>query len=209
MMKLMKYAISISGFDFQLITKPFLSILAPLDFFVLLATKHEKSRETVKSVTKFLDYVNVKTIIKEINNIYDFYEVYIALESLQTAYGTPSWINVSAGPGIAISSLTYFSINNKVKVVSYDRENNMTQSIEVYDSKKIFAYMKNGIRILKALQNKQKSLEELSVELGISKSTVSRKISALKSVSLVGTIWNKRELVAFLLPAGQQAIDEL
>jgi|GEM_PF-3065900 CRISPR locus-related DNA-binding protein len=202
----MTYAISISGFKHELITKPFLAVPIPLDFFVMLGTRHEKSRETCKKVSEFLDFANVRTVVKVINNIYDFYEIYIALETVKKDYGLPNWINVTPGPGIAIASLTFFAMNNRVPVVSYNVETNSTSIIDVYNSKNILAFMQRGIKVLEVLGNGQKSFDELSSALGVSKSTISRKVSDLKAVSLVETKLEKRTVVVSLSPAGEQVI---
>ena len=198
----MAYAISISGFKHELITTPFLAIPIRLDFFVLLATNHQTSLETSRKVTEFLNFANVETVVKEVKDIYNFYEVYIVLETVRSEYGLPIWINVTSGPGIAIAAMTFFAINNKVPVVSYKSENSTTSIVEVHDSKKIFTYKERGIRILEALKNGQKSLQELADELGVSKSTVSRKVSNLKKVSFVNTIRQKRTMIVSLSNAG-------
>ena len=202
----MAYAISISGFKHELITKPFLAIPNKLDFFVLLATNHLTSLETSRKVTEFLNFANVKTVVKEVKDIYNFYEVYIVLETIRSEYGLPVWINVTPGPGIAIAAMALFAINNKVPVVSYNSENNTSSIVEVHDSKKIFAYKERGIRILESLKDGQKSLQELANELGVSKSTVSRKVSNLKKVSFVNTIRQKRTIIVSLSNAGSNMI---
>lgn len=198
----MTYAISISGFKHELITKPFLAIPIRLDLFVLLATNHQTSQETYRKVTEFLHFANVETVVREVKDIYNFYEVYIVLETIRSEYGLPVWVNVTPGPGIAIAALTFFAINNKVPVVSYNSENNTSSIVGVHDSKNIFTYRERGFRILEALTNGKKSLQELADELGVSKSTVSRKVSNLKKVSFVNTIRQKRTMIVSLSDAG-------
>lgn len=205
----MAYAISISGFKHELITKPFLAIPIRLDFFVMLATLHQKSMETTKKISEFLAFVNVKAITKRIDNIYNFYEIYIALEAIKKEHGLPAWINVTAGPGIAIASLTFFAINNKIPVVSYNDESKATSMINIHNSKNIFIYMNRDIRILELLRVGQKSLEELAHELRVSKSTISRKVSSLKTVSLVETRREKRTMIVSLSSAGSQIMGSL
>lgn len=202
----MEYAISIAGFKQDLITKPFLAMPTKLDFFVMLVTDHEKSQETSKKVEEFLDFVNVRTLKKKINDIYNFYEIYIALEAIKKEFGTPTWVNVTPGPGIAIASLTFFAINNNVPVIFYNSENQTSTKVDVHDSKKIFIYIKRGIKILETLRNGEKSLQELAQELKVSKSTISRKVSDLKTISIVNTRIESRKVIVSLAQTGLQLL---
>ena len=134
----MKYAIAISGFQPDLIIKPFLRMLEPLDELVLLITKTQKSIETAHNVSSFLAFANVKCSIIELNDVFNFFEVLVTLESLLETRGKPLWLNVSAGPGIAISSLTYFAIIHEIVVVYYNKENDKTTRVEIAKSKELF-----------------------------------------------------------------------
>jgi len=201
-----EYAISISGFKQELITKPFLAMPTKLDLFVMLVTDHERSQETSRKVEEFLDFVNVRTVKKKINDIYNFYEIYITLEAIKKEFGTPSWVNVTPGPGIAIASLTFFAINNKVPVIFYNSENQTSTKVDVHDSKKIFIYIEHGIKILETLRNGEKSLQELAQELMVSKSTISRKVTNLRIISIVNTRKENRKVIVSLAPTGLQLL---
>ena len=203
----MNYAISISGFNHELVIRPFISIPVHLDFFVMLTTDNEKSGHTCKKVKEFLSFAKVETVIRRIVNIYDFYEVYIALELIKMEYGLPDWINVSAGPGIAISALTFFALNNQIPVVSFSVDQNKTSIVDVSNSKNMLKYLENGINILEALSSGEKSLTELSKALQASKSTVSRNVSKLEKVSLVKTRISGRILLISLSPSGLNILD--
>ena len=134
----MKYAVAISGFQPDLIIKPFLRVLEPLDELVILTTKNQKSIETAHNVGSFLAFANVKCAIVELNDVFNFFEVLVTLERLLETKGKPLWLNVSAGPGIAISSLTYFAIIHEIVVVFYNKENDKTTRVEIAKSKELF-----------------------------------------------------------------------
>lgn len=197
----MNYAISICGFNSTLIKKPFIAHQELINKLIMLTTNDIRSQDTYKNVSDFLNYLNAEAVPKKINNIYDFYEISITLESIKREYGIPKWINVTAGPGIAISSLTIFAINNNIPVLSYSQDKELTSIIDVSASKKMFIYMEKSIKILESLIAGPKTLQELALILNVSKSTISRKVFNLKKTSFVKTENNKRSMVVSLTEA--------
>ena len=191
----MKYAIAISGFQPDLIIKPFLRMLEPLDELVLLITKTQKSIETAHNVSSFLAFANVKCSIIELNDVFNFFEVLVTLESLLETRGKPLWLNVSAGPGIAISSLTYFAIIHEIVVVYYNKENDKTTRVEIAKSKELFKNARKNLILLKQLENSPLTLDGLASKVVLSKSSVSRRIRALKSAYLVEIATVNRKMI--------------
>jgi CRISPR locus-related DNA-binding protein len=191
----MRYSIAISGFQPELIIKPFLRVRIPLDELILIVTKNSKSIETADSVKKVLAFNNVECTLSPINDIFNFFEVFVNLEILFEKKGKPKWINVSAGPGIAISSLTFFSISHNIPVVFYNRENDKTSMVDISKSKDLFRNARRNLNILKLIENNPLLLEEISKKLGLSKSTISRRISLLREAYLVETVVSNRKMI--------------
>jgi DNA-binding transcriptional ArsR family regulator len=193
----MKYAVAISGFQSELIIKPFLVMLEPLDEFVLFTTQNPKSTETAREVSTFLSFANVRCTTVPINDIFNFFELLASLENLSETKGKPLWLNVSAGPGIAISALTYFAIIHETAVVFFNKENNKTSRVEIAKSKDLFRNARKNLRLLRLLENTSLTLDDLTSKINLSKSTVSRRVSVLKSAYLVNTnMVNKKMLVS-------------
>jgi CRISPR locus-related DNA-binding protein len=177
-------------------------MLDPLDALVLLITQNEKSIETAKEVERFLAFANVKCELIEVSNIFNFFEVLVVLENLAEARGVPLWLNVSAGPGIAISALTYFAISHDSVVVFYNRENDKTSRVEIAKSKDLFKNARKNFKLLSLLKNSTQSLDNLSSKLNLSKSTISRRVRVLKSAYLVETKYLDKKMLVYISETG-------
>ena len=191
----MRYSIAISGFQSELIIKPFLRVRNPLDELVLIVTNNPKSLETADAVKRVLAFNNVECTLLPVTDIFNFFEVFVNLEILFEKKGKPKWINVSAGPGIAISSLTFFSITHNIPVVFYNRENDKTSMVDISKSKDLFRNARKNLNILKLIEKNPLFLEEISNKLGLSKSTISRRVSLLREAYLVQTTVINRKMI--------------
>ncbi len=191
----MRYSIAISGFQSELIIKPFLRVRNPLDELVLIITNNPKSLETADAVKRVLAFNNVECTLLPVTDIFNFFEVFVNLEILFEKKGKPKWINVSAGPGIAISSLTFFSITHNIPVVFYNRENDKTSLVDISKSKDLFRNARKNLNILKLIEKNPLFLEEISNKLGLSKSTISRRVSLLREAYLVQTTVINRKMI--------------
>lgn len=191
----MRYSIAISGFQSELIIKPFLRVRNPLDELVLIVTNNPKSLETADAVKRVLAFNNVECTLLPVSDIFNFFEVFVNLEILFEKKGKPKWINVSAGPGIAISSLTFFSITHNIPVVFYNRENDKTSMVDISKSKDLFRNARKNLNILKLIEKNPLFLEEISNKIGLSKSTISRRVSLLRQAYLVQTTVINRKMI--------------
>jgi DNA-binding transcriptional ArsR family regulator len=199
----MKYAVAISGFQSELIIKPFLVMLEPLDELVLFTTKNTKSMETAKEVSTFLSFANVMCTIIQVNDIFNFFELLARLENLLETKGKPLWLNVSAGPGIAISALTYFAIIHETATVYFNKENNKTAKVEIAKSKDLFRNARKNLQLLRLLENTSLTLDDLALKINLSKSTVSRRVSVLRSAYLVNTNFVSKKMLVSISETGR------
>ncbi|WP_393971568.1 DUF6293 family protein [Oxyplasma meridianum] len=181
----MRYAIAISGFHPELVIKPFLRMTKTIDELVLLGTRNEKSMETTKKIGEFLAFANVRSRYIEIQDIFNFFEILANLENLIVNMGKPLWVNVSAGPGIAISALTFFAINHDVIVVFYNKENDKTTKVEISKAKDLFRNASKNYDLLKLIEKTPLTLSDIAEKLTLSKSTISRRVRILKANYLV------------------------
>jgi len=118
----------------------------------------------------------------------------VVLENLYKTRGNPLWINVSAGPGIAIASLTFFAINHNIMVVFYNKEIDRTSKVDISNSRNLFKRATRNNDLLKLIESGPQSLEELALKLSVSKSTASRRVKLLKAASLVETNIKNRKM---------------
>lgn len=199
----MKYAVAISGFQAELIIKPFLVMLEPIDEFVLFATQNPKSIETANEVSTFLNFAGVRCTTITVNDIFNFFELLALLESIYETKGKPLWLNVSAGPGIAISALTYFAILHETAVVFFNKENNKTSKVEISKSKDLFRSARKNLQILRFLEKSPMTLDDLASKINLSKSTVSRRVSVLKSAYLINKNNVDRKMLVSISETGR------
>ena len=202
----MKYSISLCGFNSKLIIAPLISVRTHLERVVLLTTSDARSLQTFDEVSKFTSYLHIQTEKIDIKNIYDFYEISVYLEILKRRYGKPQWLNVSAGPGIAISAFTIFGIANGISVVSYNSDQDNTSLIDVVRFKYFIDYIDKNRKILEVLKNGQKTLGEIAIQTELSKSTISRKIRLFSEMSVVKTKKISQEIVVSLTAGGLEFV---
>jgi CRISPR locus-related DNA-binding protein len=203
-----KYSIAISGFQSELIIKPFLRVRNPIDELILIVTNNSKSLETADAVKKLLAFNNVECTLLSVSDIFNFFEVLVNLEILLERKGRPKWINVSAGPGIAISSLTFFSITHNIPVVFYNRESDKTSMVDISKSKDLFRNAKKNLNILKLIEENPLSLGEISEKLGLSKPTISRRISLLREAYLVEPVVKNRKMTVKITETSRKLLEK-
>ncbi len=203
----MNYSISLCGFNSKLIIVPLISIRTHLEKIVLLTTSDVRSLRTFDEVSKFASYIHIQTERVDIKNIYDFYEISLYLEILKRRYEKPQWLNVSAGPGIAISAFTIFGIANGISVVSYNSDQDTTSLIDVMRFKYFIDYIDKNRKILEVLKNGPKTLGEIAVLLQLSKSTISRKVKLFNEMSIVKTKKLSQEMVVSLTTGGFEFVN--
>lgn len=118
------YGVAIAGFRPGLIAGPlYMSEVDVIDELVLLTTDDERSRTTVERVTDISTTLNVKTKVVMLTDIFNFNEVQIKCAVLRAREGDPLWLNVSAGPGIAISAMV--TAFKKSRLISYQEPEGM------------------------------------------------------------------------------------
>ncbi|SMD30353.1 ArsR family transcriptional regulator [Picrophilus oshimae] len=182
-----KYAISLLGFDKKIVLMPLMEYrLSLIDYYVLLTTEDEKSRSLIDEISSSLLSFNINVMPAWINDIYDFYDIYVTIMSVVNKIGyMPSWINCSAGTGVGVSAMVVFAIQNGIKLVSYSKGSNKTRIIKVEVIDKFLKYASNEKSIFHSMENGNKTINDISRDLNMDKSTVSRKLKRLKNLNLI------------------------
>jgi CRISPR locus-related DNA-binding protein len=189
------YILAIAGFQPDIINRPLFRIKGNIDEVVLLITHHSKSIETYSNVTDAMKFYGVRCRAVQINDIFSFFEVLASIELIIEQMGKPEWINVSAGPGIAISALTFSAIKHNVPVAFYNRENDMTSMVDISKSKDLFNSVRKNLTLLNSIKDEPLSIEEISRKTNLSKSTVSRRVTLLSKFYLVEKRKSNRKLI--------------
>lgn len=202
----MDYSLALCGFKPGIITSPFASLIPPVESLFALVTSDPRSIDTYNSVKAVMEGLNIKTVKVHIDDVFNFFEVLVSLESIKKRYGKPRWINVTAGPGIAISSLTLFSIENKIPVVFYNEDNSVTRMVNLGGSKGMFKNVYDNKELLKLLWKGSKTIDELSVRIGVSNSTISRRLRLLKSISIINSENVKKKMHVSLTETGRKIV---
>lgn len=202
----MDYSIALCGFEPLNITSPFASLVPSVESLFALVSSDPRSVDTYYRVKAVMEGLNIKTFKVQIDDVFNFFEIIVALESIKKKNGNPKWINVTAGPGIAISGLTMFSIENDVPVIFYNRENSITRMVNLSGSRGMFKYVEDNRELLKLLWKSSMTMDELSGSIGVSKSTISRRLRLLKAISIICSESVKRKMHVSLTETGRKII---
>jgi len=184
--------IAISGFKPELLIGPFYSKKLDItEQLFILYSEDAKSIQTLNDVTKELVKLNVKVIPVKIKNIFDFYEVYFSVLDL-IQKNNIDWINVTAGPGISLVSIsTVLGKSKNLRYVYYhESKKNIPGYTDVINSNNIYIFTSRNnlfIPIMKILHigNKNTNILYLSTQLGKSESTVSRRLKLLLDMGFI------------------------
>lgn len=101
------YGISIVGHRMDLIVKPFAySSVTKIGKIMLVVDGDSKANETAQLASRELSLYGVAPVVIPVKNIFDFKEVLLLSKRLKSEMRRPpEWVNVTAGPGIAVAAL--------------------------------------------------------------------------------------------------------
>lgn len=204
------YGMTFVGFRSELITRLFKFRVENIKRLVLITTAHPDALKTVKQVVAFLSMIGVVAEIINVQDVFDFFEIYFLCERILVSQGKPRWINISAGPGSGISALTLVASAYDIPMISYNMEKDR---IIVTDTKKLIKlkkYRAKYIKVLKYLKRGPSSLSDLSKDFDVSKSAMCRRLQNLRSANVVKTTGvgrGKNRMMYSLAPLGENIIN--
>lgn len=186
--------IAISGHKPELIIGPFYSKeLGVTEELFILHTDEDKSLETLGVVKDQLEKLKINVRPIKIINIFDFYEVYFTIFNI-IMNNNIDWINVTAGPGIGLVSISLAlqKIKNLKYIYYHESKANIPGYTDIItmENLNIFARDKKNLylSIIKNLDIKQNTgvgIEDLSKILHKSNSTISRKLNILINMNFI------------------------
>ena len=184
------YGITIAGHKVDLIVKPFIySNVKVVETIVIFTDNDPEAKNVAISASKVLMEYGVNTEIVNMDNIFNFQRIFFIAKKILREKGKPEWINVSAGPGVAIaamvlafprSNLVYFKRGIPTgEVVSIDIERTVMGFKKIEELIPVLEYIKN---------EKFVEFDELSSQFEyFSRASISRRISLLNSAGLVNS----------------------
>jgi len=181
----MPYGISLAGFKPGLITMPLVHQIPTVKTLLLFFTNNEKSIATRDSVKNSLPSFGITLREHKIINIYDFFEVYFAVEYFNQIYGLPLWINTTAGPGLAVSALSTFALRHNVDLIAFDEMNEKARLISTEKLSLLQKCRKKYLPTLHAIGEDTCTFKELTEQRSISQATLSRQIKFFKELDLI------------------------
>ncbi len=204
-----KYAISLLGYDKKIVLMPLMEYrLSLIDYYVLLTTEDEKSKSLIEEISSALLNFNITVKPVWITDIYDFYDIYVTIMSIVNKIGCmPSWINCSAGTGVGVSAMVVFALQNGIKLVSYSKGSNKTRIIKVEVMERFLKYANTESPIFKSISDGNKTIAEISSNLKIDKSTVSRKLKKLKNLNLINIKRDGKKYIVDVTETWRKIID--
>jgi len=152
---------------------------------LLFYTEHDKSIMTRNSVKSSLPSFGINLKEHKINNIFDFFEVYFAVEYFAQIQGLPLWINTSAGPGLAVSALSTFALRYNVNLIAYDEANDRARLISTEKLRYLQKCRTKYISTMEAIGKDTCTVNMLAEQLLLSKATLSRQLKIFKELDLV------------------------
>ena len=182
---LMPYGISLAGFKPALITRPLVHQIPMVKTILLFFTDHEKSLATRDAVKASLPSFGITLHEHKIINIYDFFEVYFAVEYLTQIHGLPLWINTTAGPGLAVSALSTFALRHNVNLIAYDETKDWARLISTEKLSLLQKCREKYFTTLRAIRMDTCTLKVLTEQLSISNATLSRQLKIFKELDLI------------------------
>ena len=100
--------------------------------------------------------------------------------------GEPVWINTSAGPGLGSAALSHIASLNDIDLLSYNRDLGTVRMVRTSDIGALKTQRRYVRPILEAIRDEPDAgTGSLRDRLGLSPSTISRRLKQLRSLELV------------------------
>ncbi|MCL4327524.1 MAG: hypothetical protein M1149_04385 [Candidatus Thermoplasmatota archaeon] len=179
------YGIAILDQEGEYIVKPFFSNIPKISKLVVICDPKTEYKDSKREILDFLKLKAIKPEFIEINDVGNFFQIFLVLQKICKSKGTPTWVNISCGSGIGVSALTIHAFNENIPMIVYERYQDSTVVINVKKLKKVNIYNKRYLSLLKEIAIKGKTIEELSASLGITYSATSRRLKNLLSLDVI------------------------
>ncbi|MFG1519555.1 MAG: winged helix-turn-helix domain-containing protein [Thermoplasmataceae archaeon] len=179
------YGIAILDREGEYIVKPFFSDIPKISKLTVICDLKTEFKDSKSEIIGFLKLTGVKSEFIEIDDVGNFFQIFLVLQKICKSNGTPAWVNISCGSGIGVSALTIHAFNQNILMVVYDKYKDATSVINVKKLKKINIYSRKYISLMKEISINAKTTRELSIQLKITNSATSRRLKKLLSLDVI------------------------
>jgi DNA-binding transcriptional ArsR family regulator len=185
------YGVTLVGHKTDLIVKPFIySNVKVVRKVVMLTDNDPEAIKTAKMASDELAKYGVNSNTIQVGDMFNFQRIFFTARRISRNDGNPEWINITAGPGIAIAALiTAFNDSNLI----YFKENDPGRGVIVINIKEVIPGFKKITELLPvidyALKKKSFEFDELASQFKpVSKATLSRRLSLLRRAGFIESI---------------------
>ncbi|MCL5680755.1 MAG: hypothetical protein M1515_01735 [Candidatus Thermoplasmatota archaeon] len=193
------YAITILNKVEDYVIKPFLSDIPKVDRLIVILNKNSGYDQPESKIKEFFDLINVKIDLIYVNDVTNFFQIFLLVKSICGQSGSPSWVNISCGSGIGMSALAIFSVNRNIPMVIYEKETDRTIMVSPKKIQKMDIFDPIYVNLIKDIAGGKNTIRQLATSNRIDKSTVSRRLKNLISMEIVDRMDNSRHAYKFSL----------
>jgi len=179
------YGIAILDHEGEYILKPFFTNIPKISKLTVIYDPKTEYKDSKHEILDFLKLTGIKSEFIEVNDVGNFFQIFLILQKICKSKGTPTWVNISCGSGIGVSALTIHAFKENIPMVVYDKYKDSTVVINIRKLKKVSIYNRRYMAILKEISTKGKTIEELSASLNITYSATSRRLKNLLLLDVV------------------------
>lgn len=179
------YAIAMYNLKENVVLKPLLSNVPRIQKLIIITEPNKLQDEKRREISDFLRVLNVNCEFALVDDLSNFFHIFLLVQKICNERGGPEWVNISCGTGIGLSALTIHAFNRNIPVVVYEEENDRTVMVEIKKLKKINIYDQGYMGLLKSLSEKMETIKMLAETNRTTKSSISRKLRNLISLEIV------------------------
>ncbi|MGC8608467.1 MAG: winged helix-turn-helix domain-containing protein [Thermoplasmata archaeon] len=179
------YALSLSEGDNRLLIDIFLNGAPKVEKLFLISSSKRQKSVYDDEIIKFSEEFGIRLNTVTVDDISNFFEIYLILEKICELEGTPSWINITSGSGTGLSALTVHAFLKDAPLVMYDKEVRKVIITNINKLKRIKIYQKRYFELISELGRNEKSLNELSKIFMLSRSAMSRRLRHMEMLNIV------------------------
>jgi len=151
----------------------------------LISTKRGKLVKLEKDLIDFSKKFDVRVDIEPVDDMNNFFEVYLILEKICEKDGFPSWVNIANGSGMALSALALHAYFKDAPLVMLDKDNHRIITTDVNKLKRIKIYKKRYFDLIYSLYKKNQTVLDLAKSFELSTSAMSRRLNHMEMLNIV------------------------
>ena len=180
-----KYALSLFDAESFASIKLFLGKLPKVKKLFIVSSGNRRVENLEKELIEFSRQFGINIEITPIDDINNFFEVYLILEKICETEGFPSWVNIASGSGMALSALTLHAYFKDAPLVIFDKYRDRVITTDINKLKKIKIYKNRYFDLIRTLSVKNMTILELARIFGLSSSAMSRRLKHMEMLDII------------------------